>query len=70
MLFRLDISVPLHEFIAKRICFKVYQSYPLTQWDFSYGVGPLWFSIGSFCIQNQYFLPTRGPCLEVVFVFE
>ena len=30
----------------------------------------LWYSIGLFCIQYQYFLPTGGASSEVVFEFE
>jgi hypothetical protein len=46
------------------------KSYPLTQWDFTSGVGLPIISHRLFCIQNQQFFTTGGACLEVVIDFE
>ena len=45
-------------------------TYPLTQWDFSSGVGPLSFSIGRFAYNIKESFSTCGACSEVVFDFE
>jgi hypothetical protein len=42
----------------------------LTSMGLLSGVYFLWISIGLFCIQYQYFLPTGGASSEVVFEFE